>query len=115
MREFLVKNFVLDYRIKLFGKCYNAPRASRIIFPLFIITGVANILNENFPTPNLFVWVMYALTAMAIFFGFVYFHIYPVKFSELDKYQKYLYGFIAPEKLTFDEYNEWKQIIRDYE
>ena len=73
MRKWLVKNFVLDYMISIFGKTYNAPRASRIIFPAFVITGIANILNDNWPTPTLFVWVMYLLTASALFFGFVYF------------------------------------------
>jgi hypothetical protein len=115
MRKFLVKNFVLDYQIKLFKKCYNAPRASRIIFPLFVITGIANILNDNFPTPTILIWFLYALTALALFFGFVYFNIYPVKFSELDKYQKLLYGSVALERLTKAEIEEFEKIIKDYE
>lgn len=115
MRKFLVKNFVLDYRIKLFGKCYNAPRASRIIFPIFVVTGMANALNENFPTPTTFIWIMYALTALALFFGFVYFSIRPVKFSELDSYQKLLYGFVASERLTDKEVKEWIEIRKEYD
>ena len=115
MRKFLVKNFVLDYQIRLFGKCYNAPRASRIIFPLFVITGMANALNDNFPTPTTLIWILYALTALALFFGFVYFHIYPVKFSELDNYQKLLYGFFAFERLTKDEIKEWEAIKKENE
>jgi hypothetical protein len=115
MRKFLVKNFILDYRIKLFGKCYNAPRASRIIFPLFVITGIANALNDNFPTPTTFIWIMYALTALALFFGFVYFGISSVKFSELDDYQKLLYGYVACDRLTQIELNEWIEIRKEYE
>jgi hypothetical protein len=115
MRKFLVKNFVLDYQIRLFGKCYNAPRASRIIFPLFVITGMANALNDNFPTPTTLIWVLYALTALALFFGFVYFSIKPVKFSELDNYQKLLYGFVAFERLTKKEIKEWEEIRKEYE
>ena len=115
MRKFLVKNFVLDYKIKFFGKCYNAPRASRIIFPLFVITGTANALNDNFPTPTTLIWVLYALTVLALFFGFVYFHTYPVKFLELDNYQKLLYGFVAFERLTKDEIKEWEEIRKEYE
>jgi hypothetical protein len=115
MRKFLVKNFVLDYKIKLFGKCYNAPRASRIIFPLFVITGIANVLNDNFPTPTTLIWFLYVLTTLSLFFGFVYFHIYPVKFSELDKYQKLLFGFIVFERLSKKEIKEWQEIRKEYE
>jgi hypothetical protein len=114
MRKFLVKNFVLDYQIKLFGKCYNAPRASRIIFPLFVITGMANALNYDFPTPTTLIWFLYALTALALFFGFIYFHIFPVKFSELDNYQKLLYGSFAFDKLTKKEIKEFEKIKKKY-
>lgn len=115
MRKFLVKNFVLDYRIKLFGSCYNAPRASRIIFPLFVVTGMTNALNENFPTPTTFIWIMYSLTALALFFGFIYFSYFPVKFSELDSYQKLQYGFATPYRLTEKEVKEWTEIRKEYE
>lgn len=115
MRKFLVKNFVLDYQFKFLGKHFNSPRASRIIFPLFVITGIANVLNDNFPAPTLLIWVLYILTATALFFGFVYFQIYPVKFSELDKYQKLLYGTVALERLTKEEVEEWNKIKKDYE
>ena len=110
MRKFLVKHFVLDYRVKLFGKCYNAPRASRIIFPLFVITGLANSFNENFPTPTLFIWVLYALSALSLFFGFFYFTLRPVKFEELDNYQKLQFGFIKFTTMKAKERNEWKKI-----
>ncbi len=114
MRKFLVRNFVLDYRLKLFGKCYNAPRASRIIFPLFVITGMANALNDKFPTPTPLIWVLYALTALALFFGFVYFSIKPVKFSELDDFQKLQYGTVKFEDLTKKEAKEWEKIRNEY-
>lgn len=115
MRKFLVSNFVLDYRIKLFGKHYNAPRASRIIFPLFVITGIANILNNDFPTPNILVWIMYFLVSLALFFGFVYFRIYPVKFKELDDFQKLQYGYAPFIKLTTEERKEWLYLVKKYE
>jgi hypothetical protein len=115
MRKFLVRNFVLDYTIKLFGKHYNAPRGSRIIFPLFVITGIANILNDDYPTPNGLVWVLYFLVALALFFGFVYFRIYPVKFNELDDFQKLQYGYAPFVKLTPNERKEWLKLVRKYE
>lgn len=114
MRKFLVRNFVLDYQIKLFGKLYNAPRASRIIFPLFVITGLANSFNENFPTPTPLIWVLYALSALSLFFGFFYFTLRPVKFEELDNYQKLQFGFVNFTKMRTKERKEWMKIKAIY-
>ena len=115
MRKFLVKNFVLDYRMKLFGKHYNSPRASRIIYPLFVITGIANILNDDFPTPTILIWLLYVLVALSLFFGFVYFRFYPVKFNELDDFQKLQYGYAPFVNLTPEEKKEWQKLVRKYE
>jgi len=81
MRKFLVKHFVLDYFI---GK-YHFPRASRIIFPLFMITGYLHI------EPDFFSWCMIGVTVVALFFGFVYFRMFPVSRYELDTSQKKQY------------------------
>ena len=114
MRKWLVKNFVLDYMVSIFGKTYNAPRASRIIYPAFVITGIANILNDNWPTPTLFVWFMYLLTATSLFFGFVYFRFFPVKWEELDEFQKFQYGHFPYANLTTKQYQEWITIREKY-
>ena len=114
MRKFLVRNFVLDYQIKLFGKLYNAPRASRIIFPIFVITGLANCFNDDYPTPTPFIWFLYFLVALSLFFGFVYFRLCPVKFNELDDFQKLQYGSAPFAKLTKEERKEWEKIIKEY-
>jgi len=114
MRKWLVKNFVLDYMVSIFGKTYNAPRASRIIYPAFVITGIANILNDNWPTPTLFVWFMYLLTAASLFFGFVYFRFFPVKWEELDEFQKFQYGSVKNDSLTEEQRKEWIKIYEKY-
>jgi hypothetical protein len=114
MRKWLVKNFVLDYMINIFGKTYNAPRASRIIYPVFVITGIANILNDNWPTPNLFVWVMYLITLLVLFFGFVYFRLSPVQWDELDEFQKFQYGSVKNDSLTVEQRKEWIKIFEKY-
>lgn len=114
IRQFLVKNFVLDYTVKLFGKMYNAPRASRIIYPLMVITGYFSTTNPDWPTPTLFVWLLYLILAAALFFGFVYFRIYPVKWKELDEFQKFQYGLHKPESLAPTEYAEWLLINKKY-
>jgi len=115
MRKFLVKNFVLDYRANIFGKYYNAPRASRIIFPLFVITGLANAFNDNFPTPTPVIWVLYFLVALSLYFGFVYFRFNTVKFEELDDFQKLQYGYAFFVNLTSEQRKEWNKLKKKYE
>lgn len=115
MRKFLVKNFALDYRVKLFGRQYGAPRASRIIFPVFVATGIANCYNDNYPTPTALIWFLYALTVLVLFFGFVYFRFRPIKFNELDDLQKLQYGYYPLSKMTAEERKEWLKIKKRYE
>jgi len=85
MRKFLVRNFVLNYYINLFGKTYNAPRASRIIFPLMCITGYLNI------EPDFWSWFFVGLTALSLYFGFIHFKIFKISRYELDNSQKNQY------------------------
>jgi hypothetical protein len=100
--------------VSIFGKTYNAPRASRIIYPVFVITGIANILNDNWPTPTLFVWFMYLLTATSLFFGFVYFRFFPAKWEELDEFQKFQYGMFPYANLTKEQHKEWVKIYEKF-
>jgi hypothetical protein len=115
MRKWLVKNFVLDYQHKLFGKMWNAPRASRIIFPLFVITGFLTARNLDWPEPTPLIWFMYLLCAISLYFGFVHFQIFPVKWEELDEFQKYQYGFLKQDTMTSEQYIEWLEIIKKFE
>ena len=113
MRHWLVKNFVLDYELNLFGKQYNAPRASRIIFPLFVITGILNCLNDDWPTPTILISIFYLLTTISLYFGFMHFKIFPVTWIELDDLQKYQYGMVKSDKLTKEQYMEWLAICEE--
>lgn len=67
IRNWLVRNFVLDYMFTIFGKTFNAPRASRIIFPLFVITGFFVATNPDWPTPTPLIWLLYLLCATDYF------------------------------------------------
>ncbi|MFY7938969.1 MAG: hypothetical protein ACOVOQ_16435 [Flavobacterium sp.] len=113
-RKFLVRNFVLDYSLKLFGKIYQAPRASRIIFPVFVITGLLTATNENWPDPTLAVWIGYAATLIVLYFGFIHFHLSgnTVKWDELDRFQKWQYGLIKFDTLTSAQKDEWFEIVK---
>jgi hypothetical protein len=110
MRKFLVRNFVLDYRGNYFGWKYNAPRASRIIYPLMVVTGYFAVTNPDYPNPTVLVWILYALLATSLFFGFVYFRFYPAKWEELDDYQKFQYGIFKAAELSREQYVEWVEI-----
>lgn len=113
MRKFLVKNFVLDYFFHLFGKRYNAVRASRIIVPLFLLTGLTIIFfSPDWPTPSILLWVLYFLDILALFFGFVYFKIKPAKWEELDTLQKLQGGYFM--KLTSKQLVEWANIVKKH-
>ena len=114
IRQFLVRNFVLDYTFKLFGVQRNAPRASRIIYPLMAITGYFSATNPDYPTPTLFIWVLYALLTAALFFGFIYFRISAVKWEELDEFQKFQYGSVKNDSLTKEQRKEWLLITKKY-
>jgi hypothetical protein len=110
MRKWLVKNFVLDYFFTLFGTTFNAPRASRIIFPTFVITGLLVSTNPDWPTPTPLIWIMYFLCTVVLFFGFIYFKLYPAKWEELDELQKYQYGEFKYNELSSYQKIEWKRI-----
>jgi hypothetical protein len=114
MRQLLVKLFVLDYKFRLFNLTYNAPRASRIIYPVMVITGLQVALNPNYPTPDIYLWISYFVTALALFFGFVYFKIKPAKWVELDNDQKRQYGYFSSATLTDIQYKEWLKIVHNY-
>jgi hypothetical protein len=105
MRKFLVKHFVLDYYFKLFGVLRNAPRASRIIFPLFVLTGWVHATN-----PSIVSWCLIGLAIASLYLGFLHFRLFPVKWEELDEDQKFQYGYAK--KLTNDQYKEWLVIVK---
>lgn len=104
MRKLLINHFVLDFFINLFGTRYNFPRASRIIMPVFILTGWLHM------DPSTISWIMIGVTCLLMYFGFVHFKLWPPKFYELDDQQKFQYGLLQPNKLTPLQYKEWVKI-----
>lgn len=111
VRQFIVKHFALDYMSKLFGKYRSAPRASRIIYPLMVVTGWFAVTNPDYPNPTLIIWMLYGLLATSLFLGFVYFRFYPVQWHELDDFQKYQYGGVKQETLSAEQFKEWLIIL----
>jgi len=105
MRKLLIEHFVLGYFFRIFGKLYNAPRASRVIFPLMVLTGYLNI------EPSPLSWVVGGITCIALYLGFIHFSFFPVKWEELDVLQKLQYGLVKP--LSDTQRDEWLAIYKE--
>lgn len=86
MRKWIIENFALDAFLKINGlPLIRFPRASRIIAPLFILSGIA----EIYQTGEI---IVETLTAIACLLGFLYFRFKPVTYEELSIVQKYQYA-----------------------
>lgn len=112
IRKWLVKNFVLGYVIVIRNQMYDAPRASRIIFPAFILMGITGITNPNWPVPNIPSIIAYIIVLLSLYFGFIHFHIpkFKVEWEELDVFQKFQYGQFKYDELTPVQRKEYKNI-----
>ena len=94
MRKFIVRNFEFSTHVTLFGKTFVSLRASRILFPLFVLCGIV-IVGD--PTTYTFYWfhvIAYVLLAIGIWLGFNFFNVgyfgtAPVFYHELDREQKW--------------------------
>lgn len=90
MRKIIIKYFALNYSVKVFGVEVNWVRAANVIFPLLMASAIAGIKDS---------WLMYiflSLFAVSVYFGFVYFLIYPLKeedYESLDDVQKWHWNF----------------------
>lgn len=73
MRKLIIKFFALDYIVRVFGSTYNWTRGANIIFPLFILAGMC-LLSELY----VLLFIMVCLIAIAVFFGFAYFQLFPL-------------------------------------
>ena len=73
MRKLVIKFFALDYIVRVFGSTYNWNRGANIIFPLFILAGMC-LLSELY----VLLCIMVCLIAIAVFFGFAYFQLFPL-------------------------------------
>ena len=122
MRKFIVKHFALNYSTKLFGTTFTALRASRIIFPVFCLAGFLTAINPNWPELTWYTTLAYLLVGIVVYFGFIYFRFYPVKWNELDEYQKFQYGIAInsnqltkpKEYYTDIDWEEWQTLCNKF-
>ncbi|MDO4782546.1 MAG: hypothetical protein Q4A09_04920 [Capnocytophaga felis] len=81
MRKAIIKFFALDYKFFIFGRVISIARSANVIFPMVVFNGLLAV-KENIPLElSLFAFI---LLALAIFFGFIYFDIKPLKDSDYD-------------------------------
>lgn len=114
IRLFIVHQFALGYEIRIGKLRMRTVRASRIIAPLFLITGIVLATDKN---PDMLQWydiILLSLTGLSLFFGFVYFHIWPVKFEELDDYQKFQFYLHDPLECTKEQRDEVLKLMEKH-
>lgn len=93
MRYYIIKYFALSHACRVFGKTITFVRAANIIFPIFLLNGLYAILTDSYAFDSFFGILFFIILLIALFFGFVYFRIYPVSYEELEDYQqKWFYG-----------------------
>jgi hypothetical protein len=112
IRKFIVREFALGVFVKIFGIKIRMLRAPRIIFPTFISLMIceANYLPYYVVTFFLILFMLEAWIGFS-WFGVGYFDIWPVKWDELDEYQKYYFGLEKWYMMTIQERNEWDDIV----
>lgn len=94
MRKQIIKFFSLDYKVFIFGRLVSFTRSANIIFPLFLLSGFLT-FSENTMAYSLRLFA-YCLLAFALFFGFVYFRINPLKqadYDYFDEVQRFMWDF----------------------
>lgn len=95
MRKFILNLFALSYRAKIFGTLIPQLRASVIIFPLFLLMMISFFINSM-----ILKFISIPLLIVAIFYGFVYFRIFPIQEEDL----KYL------DKSQLNQYNMYNNL-----
>lgn len=86
MRKQIIKFFAIDYKVFIFGRLVSWTRSANIIFPLFLLCGLLTI-SDNIAAYCLLP-IAYSLLAIAVFFGFLYFHLKPLTDSDYDYFDQ---------------------------
>ncbi|GIZ15272.1 hypothetical protein [Capnocytophaga catalasegens] len=90
MRKQVIKFFSLDYIVFMFGRQIRWTRSANIIFPLMVLSGALTIAQSPLR------FVSLGLLAIALFLGFGYFLLLPLRqadYDYFDEVQKYIWDF----------------------
>lgn len=116
IRIFLVRQFALNRLTKVLGfigPYRSTLRCTRIIYPLVVLTGYFWVQSPDYPHPTTLALILMIAMIISLLIGFVYFRFFPVKWDELDDFQKYQFGYMKEESLTKEQFEEWKDILRE--
>ena len=104
MRKLVIKFFALDYIVRVFGSTYNWTRGANIIFPLFILAGMC-LLSELY----VLLCIMVCLIAIAVFFGFAYFQLFPLTENDRKYFWPDIYKYLF-RATTFAKFKRYSKI-----
>ena len=93
MRKQIIKFFALDYTVFMFGRRITWTRSANVIFPLVLLSGYLT-MSDSLLNYCL-IPIAYCLLAIALFFGFIYFRIKPLKqadYDYFDEVQQYVWN-----------------------
>lgn len=94
MRKYIIKFFALDYKVFIFGRLVSWTRSANVIFPLFLLCGLlqtSDSLVAYYLLP-----IALCLLIFAVFFGFLYFDLKPLKetdYDYFDEVQKFMWDY----------------------
>ena len=106
MRKLLVKLFVGDTMVILFGKAFNYARPANVVVPSILLMAYL-LMDADYPTISGNDFIGIGLVLLVMFFSLIYFRINPPKWEEMDDDQKWQYG--KHKKVVILSYNQNRQ------
>lgn len=91
MRKLLVKLFIGDTMVILFGKAFNYARPANVVVPAILLMAFL-LMDGDYPhiSGNDFIGI--GLVVLTMFFSLLYFRLKPPSWEEMDLDQKWQYG-----------------------
>lgn len=94
MKKIIIKHFAFDYYTKAFGYAVNFKRPATIIFPLMVLNGIF-VAKYGFGYHQIIPMIPLII---ALYFGFLHFYFFPLKWEELDKEQLFQFHRLISEE-----------------
>lgn len=120
LRKLIVRQFALSCIFKIGDKYFTMLRAPRIIFPTMLLFITFELLFKIDSTIQWWEYIFFILMLIEFWIGFDwfgigYFSLWPIKFEELDNFQKYCYScFYGLNNLTSEQKWEVIKIIEKH-
>jgi hypothetical protein len=117
VRKLIVRTCVLNYRIG--KKIGGPPRISMMFTALFAMVVTVNVACDTLQTFTWYNGIFIGILVLLVWSGFDwfgagYFAIWPVRFDELDDFQKYTFSRVNFHELTEEQAEEVVKIINEH-